>query len=166
MKRVVRGQSRTRLSGTQHDQEAPVFSFLTIAADLYFRCIHRNRSYRHRFHEAELLNKAGRRCPLAESNVFFRAADKAMRDRLYYEKDGHWTAEGHRLAAKVLASWMKNRKSLPVNFPLETQVKFWHMENSDRASRTAVKEAGMYLSGKTLQENQEIPYGQGVSKGP
>jgi lysophospholipase L1-like esterase len=41
--------------------------------------------------------------PLVDLLGPFRAQSKSLRERLYFQQNGHWTADGHRLVARVIA---------------------------------------------------------------
>lgn len=50
--------------------------------------------------------------PLMDPLPTFRKSSSA---RLYYPKDEHWTAEGHRLAASEMRTFLTSQKLIPVN---------------------------------------------------
>jgi len=51
--------------------------------------------------------------PMVDLLEPFRASPRELRERLHFQKDRHWTAEGHDLAARIVAAELRQRDLVP-----------------------------------------------------
>ena len=51
--------------------------------------------------------------PLVDLLGPFRAQSKSLRERIYFQQNGHWTADGHRLVARVVADALERLDLVP-----------------------------------------------------